>query len=1063
MCALTDVVINDLIEDLLNQSLSLQSLPSYVSSDNSNTTYPGTPTIVVGETVIYEAVFAINQQAINAGGVSNTASAASLSPNGVVVNIDSNEVVTTIDSVPAIEVIKTASINDNGDGDLGVGDVVQYTIEVENIGNVTLDVTLEDLLTDVNGIEISLTSGTAILSTVRTVEPGSTETYTVYQLINQEIVDAGGLSNTATATGVAPDGTVVSDISDDGDTALGDTGNDPTITLIAANPEMEVTKTARITADADGFIGTSDLIDYTIRVTNTGNVTLYGVTLVDTLIDGNGNQLTIDTSAWLLRDIEPGETEIYSAYYLIEQNAADSGSVVNTVVATGTDPSGTTITENSDDPETLTKGDPTIVEMDLIPSIEVIKTANVTDTNSDNKTGINDIITYTIKVENNGNTDLTGLALVDVMTDLNGDLLSLSSQPVYMGSNLAGGAPTVLRVGEVSTFEASFAINQQAVNAGGVSNTVTVVASSPSKTNDVSDISDDGLPTDGNADGDPTNDPTVTLTDPNPAMEVTKTAIVNDNGDGLTGAGDIIRYSIAVENIGDIVLNNVYIQDETLTDGDDNLLALSSGPDYWQPQTVEVGETIIFTALYVITQDAAETGLLSNTAKAVGSSPGNFNDVSDISDDGNPTDADGDGDPFNDPTIVLTDAAPASSIEVTKIATVNDNGDSLVGVGDTISYTITVENTGNTDLSGLELTDVLTDRNGNVLTLTSGPNFTSADLGSSEGALRQGETATYLATYFISQESFDTGGVSNTVTVVASSPGMTNDVFDISDDGDDTDGNTESDPTVTLTDTPESPAIEVTKTAAVTDNGDGDVGLDDTITYTITVTNTGDTDLSSVDLTDTLTDLNGVSLTLNSGPLFTGSSLGSADGSLVVGEVATYTATYIITAQAVNAGGVSNTVTAVATSPGGTVVSDISDDGDDTDGNTESDPTVTLTDTPESPAIEVTKTAAVTDNGDGDVGLDDTITYTITVTNTGDTDLSSVDLTDTLTDLNGVSLTLNSGPLFTGSSLGSADGSLVVGEVATYTATYIITAQAVNAGGVSNTVSNTVTGCSDSS
>ena len=195
--------------------------------------------------------------------------------------------------------------------------------------------------------------------------------------------------------------------------------------------------------------------------------------------------MTIDTSAWLVRDIKPGETEIYSAYYLIEQNAADSGSIVNTVSATGTDPSGTTITENSDDPETLTKGDPTVVEMDLIPSIEVIKTANVTDTNSDNKTGINDIITYTVKVENNGNTDLTGLTLVDVMTDLNGDLLSLSSQPVYMGSNLAGGGPTVLRVGEVSTFEASFAINQQAVNAGGVSNTVTVVASSPDKTNDV--------------------------------------------------------------------------------------------------------------------------------------------------------------------------------------------------------------------------------------------------------------------------------------------------------------------------------------------------------------------------------------------------------------------------------------------------------------------------------------------------------------------------------------------------------------------------------------------------
>ena len=65
---LKDVVMNDLIKDLLNQSLTLQSLPSYVSSDNATTTYPGTPTIAVGETVIYEAVFAINQQAINAVG-----------------------------------------------------------------------------------------------------------------------------------------------------------------------------------------------------------------------------------------------------------------------------------------------------------------------------------------------------------------------------------------------------------------------------------------------------------------------------------------------------------------------------------------------------------------------------------------------------------------------------------------------------------------------------------------------------------------------------------------------------------------------------------------------------------------------------------------------------------------------------------------------------------------------------------------------------------------------------------------------------------------------------------
>jgi gliding motility-associated-like protein/uncharacterized repeat protein (TIGR01451 family) len=1049
---LTDVVMNDLIEDLLNQSLSLQSLPSYVSSDNSNTTYPGIPTIVVGETVIYEAVFAINQQSINAGGVTNTASAIAVSPKGESIAATSNEVVTTIVSAPEIEVIKTAIINDNGDGDFGVGDVVQYTIEVINTGNVTLEVTVEDVLKDNKGVEIPLTSGTGKLSIPSSIEPGTSDTYTVYQLINQAIVDAGGLTNTATATGAAPDGSTVSDISDDGDTGPTDTGDDPTITLIAINPNIEVIKTATIVGDEDGFIGETDLIDYTIQVTNTGNVTLYNVDLTDTLTDGNGNILSIDTSAWLVRDIAPGETEIYKAYYIIEQSTAESGSVSNIVTATATDPEGNQITVISDDPTTPEPNDPTVTEMDQIPSIEVIKTAEVIDNNGDNKNGIGDTITYTITVENTGNTNLSELTLVDTLTDFNGDLLTLDALPVFVSSNLTGHSLSSLRTGEKFTYTATFTINQQAVNSGGTSNTVSVVASSPGKTNDVSDVSDDGLPTDADADGDPTNDPTTVTTDPNPSLELIKTAIVNDNGDGLIGSGDIIRYTLEVENTGDIVLNNVYIQDETLTDGNGTLLALSSGPDYWQPQTIEVGETIAFTALYVITQDAAETGSLINTATAVGSSPGSFNDVFDISDDGLPTDSDGDGNPLNDPTVVQTDAAPVSSIEVTKTANISDNGDGLVGLGDTINYTITIENTGNTDLSDLLLTDVLTDRNGNVLPLTSGPSFENASLGSSEGTIRKGETATYQATFLISQQALDTGGVSNTVSAVASSPGLVNDVFDISDDGDDSDGNTESDPTVTLTDSPKVPSIEVTKIATVTDNGDGNTGLGDTINYTITVANTGDTPLAGVGVTDTITDLNGVGLILTSGPSFAGATQGSPDGSLLMGETATYSASFVINTQAANAGGVSNTVLASATSPSGITVSDVSDDGDDTDGNTVNDPTIiTTSTTTESPSIEVTKTATVTDNGDGSTGLGDTINYIITVANTGDSTLTLVTLTDTLTDLNGVNLTLNSGPLFTGSSLGSTEGILVVGEVATYTATYIITNQTVNAGGVSNT------------
>ena len=68
---------------------------------------------------------------------------------------------------------------------------------------------------------------------------------------------------------------------------------------------------------------------------------------------------------------------------------------------------------------------------------------------------------------------------------------------------------------------------------------------------------------------------------------------------------------------------------------------------------------------------------------------------SDVSDDGDDTD----GNTTNDPTEVII--APSKVIEVTKRATVSDNGDGVNGAGDTINYVITVENKGNVQITGL--------------------------------------------------------------------------------------------------------------------------------------------------------------------------------------------------------------------------------------------------------------------------------------------------------------------------------------------------------------------------
>ena len=223
--------------------------------------------------------------------------------------------------------------------------------------------------------------------------------------------------------------------------------------------------------------------------------------------------------------------------------------------------------------------------------------------------------------------------------------------------------------------------------------------------------------------------------------------------------------------------------------------------------TIAINGILTYTAEFIIDQQAVDSRSVNNSVLVTASSPGNTNDVNDVSDDGN----DSDGNTINDPTVTVTNFQP--NIEVTKTASTTDtNNNGLVDLGDTISYTILVKNTGNTSLSGVNVTDNLTDANGGVLSLNSGPTFVGSDQGSAQGNLKVSETASYTASFIINQQSIDRGAVTtggnpgqvgviikNSAIAKASSPGNTNDVTDVSDDGDDSDGNTTNDQTeVTL-------------------------------------------------------------------------------------------------------------------------------------------------------------------------------------------------------------------------------------------------------------------------
>ena len=123
-----------------------------------------------------------------------------------------------------------------------------------------------------------------------------------------------------------------------------------------------------------------------------------------------------------------------------------------------------------------------------------------------------------------------------------------------------------------------------------------------------------------------------------------------------------------------------------------------------------------------------------------------------------------------------------------------------------------------------------------------------------------------------------------------------------------------------------------------------------------------------------------------------------ADGSV------TFTFDYTITTEDMNAGVISNSLIVTSRSQS---ITDISDDNDDSDGNTVDDPAEVTLD--QNFGLEVTKSVNTIDNdNDGIIGIGDQAVYTIIVTNTGNIDLVSLQLSDTLTDFDGNTLGFDS-------------------------------------------------------
>ncbi|WP_405250827.1 gliding motility-associated C-terminal domain-containing protein [Dokdonia sp. Asnod3-C12] len=965
------------------------------------------------------ASYTITQADVNAGEVINEAVASGEDPNGNTVSDDSDsgnpaddsgagddDTVTPLPSSSELTLVKSSTFD-------AATNSITYTYIVENTGNTTVnDITIAETTFTGTG-----TTPTPVYSAggfdldgdadAFDANPGNVLQFTATYVLTQADIDAGVVDNEALASGTDPAGADVTDASDSGN-AADDTGagDDTTSTPIPAMPMIELVKSSTYVDNAPAGLTVGDQIDYIYTVENTGNVTTNDVTVTETSFSGTGTtptplyqmgggDLDGDGDAF---DAAPGDVLTFTASYILTQDDINAGTVENEATASATDPSGNPVTDASDSgnaaDDTGADDDATVTPLPVVSEIAFAKAVSaLTDTNGDGLLGAGDQVTYSFTVTNTGSTTVSNLTVNDATIGLSNAVVTPSTlQPTEMGS-----------------VTANYILTQADVNAGNLENTATATGTDPNgaAVTDVSDSTnpndDEGQPGNSDADADDTNDPTNLPIPATPALALVKTSAYADtNGDGVVSPGDMIAYTFVVTNTGNVTVTSIDVTDTNLTP---SLVGTIASLAPMANQTL--------TASYTITQADVNAGEVINEAVASGEDP-NGNTVIDDSDSGNPADDSGAGD---DDTVT---PLPSSS-ELTLV-----KSSSIDIASNTITYTYTVENTGNVALFDIVLVETAFSGTG----VTPVPVYTGGgvDIDGDADAFdaNPGDMLFFTASYLLTQIDIDAGVVTNQAEVNGTSPnGAT--VSDESDSGNDGD-NTGNDNDPTNTFIPQDASMNLNKTGVLDDGGDG-LQAGDIITYTFTLTNTGTTTVANPVLTDQL--LGGVIAGPDSGDV-------SNVSVLDVDEVWIYTATYALTQDDVDAGMVVNTATIAGSAPNGEPVVDTSDDPNDntnvdpnTDGNPD-DPTIV--DFGCMPNISLFKediafSGDVTNPVPGDI-----ITFQFTAVNTGNITLLNAEIFDALL----------------GGFVGEFE-EIFVGQSLTTTQTYTITQDDIDTGYVLNT------------
>ena len=478
--------------------------------------------------------------------------------------------------------------------------------------------------------------------------PGDAVTV-VYEARLAPVINSGSVVRNQAQLASATSQTVSSDDPNvngaDNPAMLGD--EDPTRTLIASSPLMQVRKVSQdMTGDA-AVLRPGDRLRYTITVKNVGTENATGVSLRDlvpantTYVAGstklNGTAVPDAAGSSALQagvqirapeDATPGALRADSSSTTSNVATITFDVVVNAGVLDGTlisnqgfvngsgAGSGVFAEVPSDDPRTPAVNDPTRDIVGPYPILSARKTvALVGDANGNGVLDPLDVIRYTISIDNLSGLAATGVALTDLVpanTAYVADTVTLNGAPVARPDGGVSPLSTGLRVNSPSAAGGTIAPRSSGVvtfdvrvNAGVAGGTVISNQGSVASTELPRQLTD--------ADGNNDNgyQPTTIVVGSAQQVAITKAVTVVGGGPALPGSQ--LEYLVMVSNTGVVAATQVVVTDDLGTQ------PLASRVSYVAGSATLNGSTtgVSFSGALLRADHAATYGSLAPGASAV--------------------------------------------------------------------------------------------------------------------------------------------------------------------------------------------------------------------------------------------------------------------------------------------------------------------------------------------------------------------------------------------------------------------------------------------------------------